>query len=349
MTTLAELLESAAADVESGWLPSCQLAVARDGALLAFETFGAATAATRYCIFSCTKPIVASAVWLLIGDGLVDVRRPVGAYVSELDRDAFAAVTVEQVMLHTGGFPNAQMPPLVGGDATRRRAQFAQWELEWEPGTRFEYHATSAHWVLVDIIERLSGIDFRDFVERRVTEPLGLPRLLGIPEEQQGNVATLVQVGEAPANDVTWFDDPRLRAVGIPGGGGIMRAADLALFYQGLLHNPGGLWDADVLDDATTNVRCDFPDDLLQVPVHRTLGLVLAGDDGKHFMRYGSFGAANSPRSFGHAGAHMHLGWADPETGLSFAYCTNGIDGDVMREAMRGLRLSDLAAGLIVR
>jgi len=346
VTTIGELCDSARADVESGWLPSCQLAVAHNGEVVAFETFGAATPATRYCIFSCTKPIVASAVWLLIGYGLLDVRRPVGAYVPELDRDAFAAVTVEQVMLHTGGFPKAEMPPRAGRDPSTRRAQFARWELEWEPGTRFEYHATSAQWVLADIIERLSGIDFRDFIEHRVTAPLGLPRVLGIPEGEQRDVAPLVQVGDAPATDVQWFDDAGVRAVGIPGGGAIMRASDLARFYQALLHNPHGLWDGDVLRDVTTNVRCDFPDDLLQVPVHRTLGLVLAGDDGKHFMRYGSFGPANSPRSFGHAGAHMHLGWADPETGISFAYCTNGIDSDVMREAMRGLRLSDLAAAL---
>ena len=348
MSTIAELLDSAAADVESGWLPSCQLAAAHAGELIAFETFGAATPATRYGIFSCTKPIVASAVWLLIGEGLLDVQRPVAAYVPELDHSSFAAVTVEQVMLHTGGFPNAEMPRRVGGEAAGRRAQFARWELEWEPGARFVYHASSAHWVLVDLIERLSGTDYRDFIERRVTTPLGLPRVLGIPEDQQADLATLVPVGDGEAADVKWFDDPRLRAVGDPGGGAIMHAADLALFYQGLLHNPGGLWNDAVLHDATTNVRCDFPDDLLQVPVHRTLGLVLAGDDGKHVMRYGSFGQSNSPRSFGHAGAHMHLGWADPETGLSFAYCTNGVDTDVMREAMRMLRLSDLAAGLSV-
>jgi CubicO group peptidase (beta-lactamase class C family) len=125
-----------------------------------------------------------------------------------------------------------------------------------------------------------------------------------------------------------------------------MRAADLALFYQGLLNNPGGLWDAAVLDDAKTNVRCTFPDNLLHVPVNRTLGLVLAGDDGQHFMRYGSFGVANSPRSIGHAGAHMQIGWADPETGISFAYCTNGIDADVMKEGARGVNLSGIAAAL---
>jgi CubicO group peptidase (beta-lactamase class C family) len=285
-------------------------------------------------------------VCLLIGDVVLDVTRPASDYVHDLAANDLGPVTVEQVMLHTAGFPNAPMPALEGGDAVRRRARFATWRSEWEAGTRFEYHAGSAHWVLVDLIERLSGIDYRDFVEQRVTTPLGLPRLLGIPEAEQADVAPFVHVGEGRDELVTALDDPAVRAVGVPGGGAIMRAADLALFYQGLLHNPGDLWEPVVLEDATTNVRCVLPDNLLQVPVNRTLGLVVAGDDGQHFMRYGSFGQANSPRSFGHAGAHMHVGWADPETGLSFAYATSGIDTDVMKEAVRGLRLSNLAAAL---
>jgi len=348
MSTVAALLDAARADVDSGWLPSCQLAVARDGGLLVFETFGAATEQTRYCIFSCTKPIVASAIWLLIGDGLLDVTRPAADYVPELAKGDLGAVTVEQVMLHTGGFPNAPMPGLDGADPERRRARFAEWRSEWEPGTRFEYHAGSAHWVLADLIERVTGIDFRDFVERRVTRPLGLPRLLGIPEDDQHDIAPLRRVGDGTDDQVMALDQPAARAMGVPGGGGIMRAADLALFYQALLHNPAGCWDAAVLDDAKTNVRCVLPDNLLHIPVNRTLGLVLAGDDGQHFMRYGSFGPANGPRSFGHAGVHGHVGWADPETGLSFAYCTNGMDTDVVKEAVRGVRLSDLAADLAI-
>jgi CubicO group peptidase (beta-lactamase class C family) len=223
--------------------------------------------------------------------------------------------------------------------------------LEWEPGTRFEYHGTSAHWVLVDLIERLGGKDFRDYIEQRVCAPLGLPRLLGIPEHDQANfaapIATSGQLPDTPVDTaILRLSRPEVRAAGVPGYGAIMRAADLALFYQGLLNNPGGLWDATVLDDAKTNVRCTFPDNLLQVPVNRTLGLVRAGDDGQHFMRYGSFGVANSPRSIGHAGAHMQVGWADPETGISFAYCTNGIDTDVMKEGARGVNLSGIAAAL---
>ena len=351
MTSLDELLNAARADVSSGWLPSCQLAVARDGELVAFETFGAATNDTRYCIFSCTKPIVAAAAWLLIGDGLLDPARRVAEYAPEFAANGKDAVTVEQVMLHTAGFPNAQMKEVDGADAVRRRVTLAKWELEWEPGTRFEYHGTSAHWVLVDLIERLGGVDFRDFIAQRVCAPLGLPRLLGIPEGDQAGIAPLVHVGEgsldAPVDaHIGRMNQAEIRAAGVPGYGATMRAADLALFYQGVMRNPGGLWDPDVLHDVTTNVRCTFPDNLMQVPVNRTLGLVVAGDDGQHFMRYGSFGVANSPRSIGHAGAHMQVGWGDPESGISFAYCTNGIDRDVMKEGARGVNLSGIAAAL---
>ena len=125
-----------------------------------------------------------------------------------------------------------------------------------------------------------------------------------------------------------------------------MTAADLARFYQALLHNPGGLWDAEVLDDATSNIRCTFTEPLLNVPVNRTLGLVVAGDDGNHILRYAIFGADNSPRSFGHAGAHAQVGWADPDTGISFAYLNNAVTGDMMRAGMRANRLATIAAAL---
>jgi CubicO group peptidase (beta-lactamase class C family) len=342
-----EILSGAEALVTDGRTPAIQVAVARDNEIVAFETFGAATNNTKFMVFSATKPIVASAIWILIGEGLLDINRPVAHYIPEFATNGKEGITVEQVLLHTAGFPNAPMDPVEGADTVTRVKHFTEWTLEWEPGTRFEYHATSAHWVLADIIERLGGIDFRDFVEQRVCRPLGLPRVLGIADGQQAGIAQLVPIGDGPRDDlIMWLDQPEVRAAGVPGGGAIMRAADLALFYQAVMANPGALWDAEVLADAKSHVRCVLPDALLQVPVNRTLGLVLAGDDGQHFMRYGSFGVANSPRAIGHAGAHMQVGWGDPTTGISFAYCTNGIDSDVMKEAMRGLNLSNVAAAL---
>jgi CubicO group peptidase (beta-lactamase class C family) len=347
--SLDELVAGARALVEQGDTPACQLAVARDNELLCFETFGAADDETRFCVFSATKPIVASGIWMLIGHQLLDVSKPVAHYIPEFATNGKEVVTVEQVLLHTAGFPNAPMDPVEGADAVMRVKHFTEWKLEWEPGTRFEYHALAAHWVLAELIERLSGIDFRDFVERNITQPLGLPRVLGIEQEDQENIADGVVLGiepNEPGVDTSRFNDPAVRAAGVPGGGGFMTAATMARYYQALLHNPNGMWDPAVLDDARTNIRCTFPDPLMNVPANRSIGLVIAGDDGLHQFRYAMLGQDNSPRAFGHAGAHCQVAWADPDTGISFAFLKNGLQTDMFADAIKVLPLSNLAAAL---
>ena len=67
-------------DVDDGVLPSAQVAVARQGKIAGLRAFGAAvqdgverpaTGETLYCIYSCTKAIVAAAIWLLFEDELL--------------------------------------------------------------------------------------------------------------------------------------------------------------------------------------------------------------------------------------------------------------------------------------
>jgi CubicO group peptidase (beta-lactamase class C family) len=351
--SISQLLDAAQALVDTGATPACQLAVARDNELLCFETFGAATNESRFCVWSATKPITASAVWVLIGDGLLEIERPVAHYIPEFATNGKEAITVEQVLLHTAGFPNAPMDAVEGADAVTRVKRFTEWELEWEPGSRFEYHPLAAHWVLAELLERLSdeGEDFRDVIEARLCEPLGLPRLLGIPEEEQDDIVDGVPLGEAAATnpmdlDPMQFNKPSVRAAGVPGGGGFMTAATMARFYQALLHNPDGVWDAGVLADATTNIRCRFPDPLMNVAANRSIGLVIAGDDGFHQFRYAMFGKENSPLAFGHGGAFLQVAWADPATGTSFAFFKNGLQMDMLADAVNVLPLSDLAAAL---
>ena len=360
---LGELRTRVRREIDAGLLPSCQFALARDGKLAAFETVGAADPKTRYVIFSATKAFVASAVWLLIGDGSVDIDRRVADYISEFATNGKDVVTVEQVMLLTSGFPRAPLGPPAWADRDRRLEAFAKWRLNWEPGTAHEYHPTSAHWVLAELIERISGRDYRDFVHERVTGALGLPRVVGIPPDDQDDIAELSLCGEPaspveleaifgvpelPATEVTddallSFNRPDVRAVGVPGGGGVATAATLALFYQALLHNPDKLWDPDGLADATGRVRNTFPDTLaLGAPANRALGVVVAGDDGNANRR--GFGHTQSPRTFGHNGAGGQIAWADPESGLSFSYVTNGRDRNPIREGRRSIGISSRAA-----
>ena len=75
--------------------------------------------------------------------------------------------------------------------------------------------------------------------------------------------------------------------------------------------------------------------------VHRGLGISIAGDDDRHWR---GFGKTNSPEAFGHNGAGGQIAWADPATGISFAYCTTGFDRHPLRLARRSVGLSSRAA-----
>lgn len=358
------LVERAHREVDGGLLPSCQIALARHGRLAVFETIGDAPAGARYHVFSATKPFVAGAMWVLIGEGKIDPAWKVVDVFEEFAPNGKDVITIEQVMLHTSGFPHAPMSNETAASRDGRIERMASWRLNWEPGTRYEYHPTSAHWVLGELIERITGMSCPDFIEERITAPCGLPRVLGLALDDQAGITALQVVGDPPdpavlqelfgvsdmealVGDVTdehllSLDDPMARQVGVPGGGGVMTAADLALYYQVLLNDEKGLWVPDVLADAIGTVRNHLPDPIMGVPANRSLGLILAGDDGLATRR--GFGGTNSPETFGHNGAKGQLAWADPATGISFGYCTNGMDRDPIREGRRGVGLSSRAA-----
>jgi CubicO group peptidase (beta-lactamase class C family) len=357
MSTLDDLRSAIEAEVAGGLLPACQFAVGLDGEIVAHESFGSAATTDRFCIFSATKPMVSLTVALLIDEGALALTDTIGDHVPELAAAGLGDITIEQLMLHTGGFPNAPMPGADGGDPVLRRATFTTWRSEWEPGTRFEYHYESAHWVLADLIERVTGRDFREVVHERITEPLGLRRALGLALDDTEDLCDLVSVTpETDEDPILRFNSPVVRASGNPAGGAFMTAAELASVYQALLHNrvPAGsgsggtapIWPARVLTDLTTNIRCTLPDPMMGVGANRTLGLVLAGDDGLHEMRYAIFGHHCSAGSFGHAGMHGQVAWADPASGISFAFLTNAVDADMMRSGMRSNALATIASAL---
>ena len=362
---LQALVARARREVESGLLPSCQLAIGFGGKVVLFETLGRATPQSRYGTFSCTKVVVASAIWRLLGRGELALEARVADYIPEIARHGKDAITVEQLLTYRAGIPRAMLSRAAWNDRARRLEEMAEWRLEWAPGTRYEYHYTSAHWLLGELLERVGRGDFRAVVQREVCEPLEMTRSqLGVAAGDQADVERIALAGEpaTPAELLaTWGvpelfagevndtaleafnDDVDAIAAGVPGGGLVSTAHDLALFYQALLHNPGGHWDATWLVEGTQHVRVRDPDVLMAGrPANRTLGCIVAGDDGCSHNR--GFGRTVGPRAFGHGGVAGQIAWADPDSGLSFAYLTNGRDRHLIREARRGVALSSLAA-----
>jgi CubicO group peptidase (beta-lactamase class C family) len=371
-----ELFKRAEREVADGLLPSCQIAIARNGKVGAMKSFGHAVQGgadkpvsdeTLYCVFSCTKAIVSSAMWILIGEGKLDISERAADIVPEFASNGKDAITVEQLLIHTSGFPNAPYPQRDWLDGGKRLERFKTWRLEFPVGQRFIYHATSGFWVMAEIIERRSGQNFREFVRDRIAKPLSLPQLrLGVPPAEHKRVADIVYVGQAltpeemkklgwppmPETEVnetlvTGFNDPIVRESGVPGGGGIMTAAELALFYQGLLHNPpvangAPIWKPETLKEALRVRSGDYFDPIFKYKCNRALGVIIAGSD--QFVSYRGFGKTNSPVTFGHGGAGGQIGWGDPASGISLGYCTNGFDRNDLRQGRRGVAISSMAA-----
>jgi CubicO group peptidase (beta-lactamase class C family) len=359
---LDELLARARRDIEDGPLPSCQLAVARQGEVIASATLGDAPDgdATRYVFFSATKGVFAAAVWALLSDGGLDVATPVAELVPDFATNGKEAVTVDHLLTMTAGFPRAPLGPPEWWTREGRLAAFAKWRLDWPPGSRCEYHASSASWVLAEVVERVAGTDYRAYLHTRVLDPMGVALRLG---DDAGAAAPVVAAGAPPTADelealtgiggielpevaeehLLRFASPEVQALGHPAAGIIGTAADMAMFYQRLLDDRDGVFDPAVLADATGVVRTGEMVDAVRGAIAlRTRGLMLAGDDGAGPRR--GFGRKQSPRAFGHDGAGGMVAWADPATGLSFAYVTNGLDANPIRMSRRSVALSDRAA-----
>ncbi|HWJ97916.1 MAG TPA: serine hydrolase domain-containing protein, partial [Acidimicrobiales bacterium] len=246
------LLTRVRREVDEGLSPAVQIAVAHDGRVVVDETFGA-RADSRFLAFSATKALVAAAVWRLIDAGEVDIAATAASYVPEFASNGKDVVTVENLLTHTGGFPWAPLGPNRWSTTAGRREAFAKWRLTLDVGTAFMYHPTAGHWVLGEILSSVTGMDHTDAIEELVTAPLGLPRLLGIALDQQDGIQEAVGIGVPPTPEemeeaygvkvdiaalippdvalgaLTTLNHPEARVIGVPGGGGIMRAADLAL------------------------------------------------------------------------------------------------------------------------
>ena len=370
---LDDLLARARRDIDEGRVPACQVAIGLHGELVAFEAFGEATSDTRFIVFSCSKAVTAGAVWRAIGDGLLDPSDPVAKHLPSFGTHDKEHITLEQVLTHTGGFPTAPLPVEAWTDRELRLTKYGRWRTTWAPGSRYEYHPMSAHWVAVDVVCAVTGHDdHRTMLRELVLDPLGLDgfRVGLVDEPDPRPFATLRPVGEwmteaevESLTGIAGLDMADLGGVaetallglnlpvaqdgGLPGGGGLGTAADLAMLYQAFLTNPDELWDPAVLADGIGHVRSTLPDPMWQNPSNRTLGLVTKASGAGESRSIG--GKASSGRTFGHGGAGGQIAWADPETGLSVGYVTNGLERNLIAEYKRSAALNNRAANVARR
>jgi CubicO group peptidase (beta-lactamase class C family) len=321
--------------VAAGRYPGAQVAIARQGSLAVFRTFGHATLEpsrmpaaddTLWLLYSNTKVLTACAVWLLVERGALRFTDTVASHLPGFDAHGKGGITVIQLLTHQAGFPNAEVPREAWDDHDLLRRAVCDFPLEWVPGSRVHYHRLAAHWTAAALIEALAKTDYRAFIRDHVVEPLGLggEMFVGLPDGEGKRAADMHEPGadgrpRPRAEDNT----PEFRRAGSPGGGGYATARAMAAFYQ-MMANGGTLGrvrflSTRMVEYVTRNFTGERVDGYMGMPMHRGLGPHVRGlTDGIRGL-----GSLAHPRTFGHGGVGSSYCWADPDSGVSFAYLTN--------------------------
>ena len=339
--------------IAEGRYPGAQIALARHGRLALFETFGRSTLdpatpadpRTLWLLFSNTKVITAAGVWTLVEDGALTFSDRIADHIPEFARHGKGEITVAELLSHRAGFPSQEVTPAAWEDHAEMRRQVCEFTLEWTPGSRLQYHPKSALWVAATLIEAITGTDYRDFLRSRIIEPLGLGEELfvGLPRAEHARAATIYEPdGDGRQHALKSENTAPQRLAGIPSSGGYATARAMAALYQ-MMVNGGKLgerrfFSRRLIEFVTRNHTGDMHDHGMNMPMHRGLGVHVRGTT----LKIRGLGSLASPHTFGHGGVGSSYCWADPDSGVSFAYITNSRIPDPWHS-----RRLDLVANLV--
>ena len=342
--------------IAGGMHPGAQVAVARHGKLALFRSFGMARllptpvpadARTLFLTYSNTKVITAAAVCMLVEDARLRFDDRAADYLPGFEKHRKGDVTIQHLLTHQAGFPNAVVPLALAADHAALREHLCNIKPEWVAGSRVHYHSASAHWVAAMVIEAITGMDYRDFIRTRIIEPLGLgdELVLAVTGPLLERCADMHDSGGMLP--LAEENSPEYRAAGRPGGGGHATARAMTAFYQMLLQG-GRLGEVRLLSPrmiayATRNVTGERLDMLNGQAPHRALGPSIRGETDFHR----GHGALAHPRTFGHGGAGSSYCWGDPDSGVSFAFLSNARLEDEVHDPRMEL-LSNLAHASII-
>ena len=333
---LDRLQETITRHIAEGRYPGAQIALARRGQLALSASFGDARTEpkrvpaaedTLWLLFSNTKVVTACAVWILAEQGALSFTDTVAAHLPGFEANGKSAITILQLLTHQGGFPNAEIPNAAWTDHELLRRACGSITLEWTPGSKVEYHRLAAHWVAAAMIEALTKTDYRDFIRDNIAAPLGLANELfvGLPDAAHGRAVDMHEPSSDGTRQVLRGENngADFRRAGVPGGGGYATARAMATFYQMLAQggtlNGVRLLSPRTVQYVTRNFTDERPDLYMGMPMHRGLGPHVRGTT----PTIRGLGSLASPHTFGHGGVGSSYCFADPDSGVSFAYLTN--------------------------
>ena len=305
-------------------------------------------------MFSTTKGVSALAIAVAASRGLISYDANVADYWPEFAQASKGSITVRQLLSHQAGLPaiDAALTLHDLADPAKMSAVLASQAPAWAPGTRHGYHAVTLGWYESELIRHADpcGRSLGQFFADEVAKPLGLDFYIGLPASVDrervarlhvySRAQLLLHLNTMPPRFVAAMLNPRsltartfgnpkigdldaynrddVRAVEIPAANGIGTARSVAKAYgcvaTGGCHLGLTASTLDALAKPAIPPTKGLRDKVLHVDTTFSLGYL------KPFPKF-TFGSSDN--AFGTPGAGGSFGFADPDTGIGFAYAMN--------------------------
>jgi CubicO group peptidase (beta-lactamase class C family) len=351
---VAHVADLAANWVAWGLTPALAVLVARRGIVVQHEAFGRLTPAadapplardTIFPVASVTKPITATAIMMLVEDGLLSLNRPVAEYIPEFVGEGKEAVMVHHLLTHTSGLLENEVwpyidkrsqagvqipPPAETHHPKLNEYLFLGYDAPlWKsPGVEMSY-CSYGYDLLGEIVRRVSGKALADFARDRIFEPLGMkdtwysvPESLAHRVVQRPPSALFAELDSPIMVDLPPFiksllgglNSRELQELPYAGGGVYSTVMDMAIFGQMFL-NRGHYGDTQLLSPSTVAVmtRNQIPglsaffDNEFFPEASWGFGWDVRGDKKPRYE-----GTLCSPATFSHGGMGGIFLWVDP-------------------------------------
>ncbi|HEY7002330.1 MAG TPA: serine hydrolase domain-containing protein [Candidatus Udaeobacter sp.] len=318
---------------------------------------------TLVLVWSATKGIGSACVLHVLQEHKINLDSTVAEFWPEFAQAGKERITLSQLLSHQAGLCALDTRVDILDYGAVISALEAQKPL-WPPGSAHGYHARTFGFLLDELVRRIAKKTLSQYWREVFAQPLGLDFWIGLPEEENGRVATVyaAKSGRPPdpkqfyrdlitpgtlarktfsspygLKSVSEMNNPAVRAQSIVSFGGIGSASALAKFYS-LLANGGKIDDHTLFSEETiarmTTTLADGMDRVFQVPTAFSAGFMKDPRNARERL----FGT--STNAFGHPGAGGSHAFADPRNGISFAYVMNQMEQSLLPNE-KSLRLVD--------
>jgi CubicO group peptidase (beta-lactamase class C family) len=334
--------------IDAGDISGAVMFVARKGQIAYLEAQGTMDVdskkpMTRDSLFrmaSMTKPVIGTAIMMMLEEGKLELGDPVSKYIPEF-KDMKVAVlteaghgpgnppkfytvpaerpiTIKDLLTHTSGLSSGPMGQSEAAKIRRKPEEtlanyiprLGSTPLEFQPGTHWMYSPSDGFDVLARIVEVTSGVPLDRFLKQRIFDPLDMTETSHYPTDAQ--MPRLVTAYQKTAEGLKKNENSLSMSskVYFAGGGGLVSTIDDYSHFAQMLANGGELNGRRLLSPRTVKLMSS-----VHIPYTlpgRTLGegyglSVRVMQDaivGNHRVSDGSFGWS------GAYGTHF---WIDPK------------------------------------